>query len=317
MSNHPVESNPSYRFPENNAAEYRGTVRFVAMYDPNMDTVGNKILEATQALNVTDAGGNRVVMTQSEAQKWSSYLGTEQPGAGSNVPLIQKGSVSLYLPTNLQFADGVEYGSVDLGVRGQITQQGVQSGANAQQLLKNMTVDVMDQVGSLSEAFTKGLGSAAAQLAAVRLAGRFDEGVKGGIELATGVTLNPNKRSILKGVAIRNFSFQFKMIPTSQSEAIAIKNIIRFFRQNMYPEDIITGGVSYGYRFPYKWNISLYYKEQEVATKILTSWLTSVDTNYNPNSQGFHSDGSFPEIDMTLRFVEERALRKQDIEQNY
>ncbi len=37
------------------------------------------------------------------------------------------------------------------------------------------------------------------------------------------------------------------------------------------------------------------------------------DTNYNPNSMSFHTDGEFQETDLSLSFVEERALRRQDI----
>lgn len=319
LGNKMADTWTSLRFPENNASDYQGTVTFESMFDPNVGTLGQEALDALNGavVSVTNADATPTTASLEDIASFNGAAPELQTAIAPSMPLVSKGKCVLYLPTNLVFSDGVEYGSVDLGVAGGITEQGIRGGANAVDVFKRLGNEAVDQVGSLTDAFTRGLTSEAAQIAAVKLAGKINEGVRGGVELATGVTVNPNKRSILRGVAIRNFAFTFKLIPTSQQEANAIKNIIRFFRQEMYPEDIQFGGISYGYKFPNKWNIVLNYKNQQVATRILPSFLTGIDTNYNPNSMSMHSDGSFPEIDLSLRFVEERALRKQDIMGNY
>lgn len=305
-------SAPSYKFPINNANDYKGTISFQAVSDPNVQTLGSEALDLISATDATLAG-----TTADDRRSFYGFTPNLQMNAPVSLPLKNEGVCTLYLPANLAYTDGVEFGSVELGVAGSLTQQALNNGGSALDIFKRLGTEAVNQLGSLGDAFTKGLTSSAAQLAAVKLAGKIDEGVRGGVELATGVTINPNKRSILRGVPIRNFSFTFKLIPTSQEESRAIANIIYFFRSELYPMDLIAGGISYGYKFPNKWNISMNYKSQQVATRILPSFLTGVDTNYNPNSMSFLKDGSFPEIDLTLRFIEERALRKQDIYASY
>lgn len=312
MPDSQLDPKPSYKFPINNATDYKGTISFQAVSDPNVQSLGREALDlisAAEALSPTGA----VDVDNRDRQAFYGATSNLQPTKAKSQPLVNEGVCTLYLPANLAFTDGVEFGSVELGIAGSLTQQGIASGGSALDIFKRLGSEAVNQLGSLGDAFTKGLTSSAAQLAAIKLAGKIDEGVRGGVELATGITVNPNKRSILRGVPIRNFSFTFKLIPTSEEEARAIKNIIYFFRSELYPMDLIAGGISYGYKFPNKWNISMNYKAQQVATRILPSFLTGVDTNYNPNSMSFLRDGSFPEIDLTLRFIEERALRKQDI----
>ena len=64
------------------------------------------------------------------------------------------------------------------------------------------------------------------------------EGTALAVKQASGVTLNPNTRSLFKSVALREFAFQFKFIPLSKQEHDTVIKIINFFRQNLYPENI-------------------------------------------------------------------------------
>ena len=55
------------------------------------------------------------------------------------------------------------------------------------------------------------------------------EGTALAVKQASGVTLNPNTRSLFKSVALREFAFQFKFIPLSKQEHDTVIKIIRFF----------------------------------------------------------------------------------------
>ena len=68
-----------------------------------------------------------------------------------------------------------------------------------------------------------------------------------------------------------------------------------------------------GYRYPYKFTIDLLYDGKQVATKILPSYCTAINTNYNPNNMAFIKGGYFSEIDLQISFIEERTLSQQDI----
>ena len=46
-------------------------------------------------------------------------------------------------------------------------------------------------------------------------------------------------------------------------------------------------------------------------------YLRSVSTNYNPSSMSFHPDGRPVEIDLSLSFVEEVTVNRQDVEEGY
>ena len=173
----------------------------------------------------------------------------------------------------------------------------------------------------LQDAFVNGLRSETAQVAALRTVGRLSEGVGGAIETETGITLNPNRRSTFKGVGLRRFNFSFQLIPTSSAEAFRIKEIIGFFRHNMYPD--IKGqfgnlaGTSAAFTFPSKFEVSMVYGKKRVGAMTLPMFLEHVNVTYNPNSMAFHTDGEPQETVVDLAFIEERALTKPDIVEDH
>ena len=59
---------------------------------------------------------------------------------------------------------------------------------------------------------------------------KFGKGqVNNAVTLQTRTIVNPNVRSIFRGVNLREFTFQFKMIATSRQEADVIDKIITHF----------------------------------------------------------------------------------------
>jgi len=50
---------------------------------------------------------------------------------------------------------------------------------------------------------------------------------------SSGQVLNPNMELLFKGVMLRSFNFSFNFAPRGQSEAMAVKNIIRTFKKSM------------------------------------------------------------------------------------
>jgi hypothetical protein len=57
--------------------------------------------------------------------------------------------------------------------------------------------------------------------------------VEGLLSRSSGQVLNPNMELLFKGVMLRSFNFSFNFAPRQQSEAIAVKNIIRTFKKSM------------------------------------------------------------------------------------
>ena len=221
--------------------------------------------------------------------------------------------MSLYLPQAISFRDAAEYANTELGIIGGTAEASINQGDNIGQTIATAARQSLSTFNDLIVGRT-GLDQEAARLASTRVARRFAGQTGGAVAQSTlRTTINPNKRSLFTAVNLREFSFQFKMIANSADEAEEIDKIIKFFRTELYPS--VTGGGTeiIGYNFPNLFDIQLSYNNQQVATKIKPVYLKDIGTTYNPGNMGFHVDGKPSEVDMTLAFVEERTLNKQDI----
>ena len=321
-------------YPENRENyKYKGTISFTA-FDEKLTDVSLGDLEKAfeNYTNALTAGWTRraleerqgttpedidsldngyVTNEQVESFKGQNWVSTVRSDNTSGKVKSKSETTTLYLPPNLQFSDGVAYDNAfELGAIGTGALEGVRQGRSiASSVLKGID----DAVTSFMESLSGPLAGDVAKVGAVRAASKNT--LLGGVtQLATGVQVNPNRRTIMgKGPNIRRFTFTFSLIPSSVSEAETIKKIILFFRSELYPREIIAGNIGVGYEIPRKFDIRIKYDNTEIATKILPCYLESASFNYNPTTMSFHKGGEFAEIQMSLSFVEERALNKQDI----
>jgi hypothetical protein len=306
-----------------NTDQYQGKIQFLPIVEDYIDL-------ASTAADVAAAADTGI----SQFNSSSSSANSGGPGyrsSGSTSPLPSKitsisrtnygqksaGPITLYLPQAININDGVNYENLNLGIIGANALAAVQSGKGIKEAmsgsLKEAANTAYDFVANRS-----GLGSQLAGLAAVRLADKTTEGYKTAARSAFGVSVNPNTRALFNSVNLRDFSFSFKMIASSQAEALEIDNIIKAFRTELYPREIEgPGGVPVGYIYPNKFRILMTYRGQKVATKFLDSNIISVNTVYNPSSMGWHFDGKPSEVDLTLSFREARTMSKKYVEAGY
>jgi len=219
--------------------------------------------------------------------------------------------VDMYIPISLQIDDNVQYDNAQLGIMGQALLSGMaQNGEIISAIGKSMSEGTSD----VFNLFGGNLGEEAARLAAIRVSGKLPK-IQNAVSVSQQRAINPNVRAIFRGVNLRQFSFTFKMIPTSEREAIEISNIIRFFRIEVYPESKVAGNHgSVMYKFPNVFDISFKYGGGSAKIPRLNKcFLTGVQSNFNPTQASFHQDGYPSEVDLTLRFLEIRTLDKQDV----
>lgn len=221
--------------------------------------------------------------------------------------------VSMYLPTSFVVNDIVNYDNAELGITGAA---GLQALQNTGSILGAASTALKTGVAGLKDIFAAGssLSGVAARVAIARGSSFLPQTARDVLRSAAQVTVNPNVRAMFRGVALREFTFQFKLIPKSAQEAEEIKKIIKFFRYHAYPESVEAGGISLAYIFPSMFKIRLKYKNNQVGTRIKMCYLRNISTTYNPTSASFHSDGNPTEIDLTLSFVENTTLVRQDID---
>ncbi len=332
----PKENASPFTFPINKQSDYKGTIRFTpVVYTPpeirgaNIGAAfrrenGNGIL--SQLANSTTTGFVENQNAIHTANEFNTDVELNNPSdqetyvsAAVSTPQYDTG-VILYLPSSIRFDDQVSYENMELGAIGGIASAGIKTG---QGVVSSLARGAGQATGSTINLLKGGIADqAAARLAATRLAQKSAL-TSGAVSNALAVTVNPNTINLFKSVLLRDFSFTFKLIATSQREAIEIENIIKFFRKTMYPgtidfDDVEDGlNVPIGYKFPDKFDITMRYNDQPVGTKILTSVLRGFQSVYNPQSMSWHEDGKPSEVDITLSFGEERTLTRNDIENGY
>lgn len=226
-------------------------------------------------------------------------------------------TIQLYLPPGLQYNDDVNYNNVDLGISGVSSLAALQSGSSVAAAISENLTNAMNSVFNLAKGT---LSADVANVALARAANNFLPGasLKAVASQALQVNVNPSTRTMFDRPNLRQFSFAFRLIATSPSEARQIEKIVKAFRTYMYPEAIKLGAIPIGYRFPPMFKIDFDYAGSKTTIpSLLECHLKSVQAVYNQQTGTFHEDGQPTEVDLTLTFLEYRALTRQDIEGGY
>ena len=325
----------TYTYPLERQDDYKGRITFrpIVYSPPEVNTSGlgdffRRGAGEGLASRFTESGAftstaDRLDFIENGIGPVAPNIDTEPFGdvvtAGNEFTDRSKG-VILYLPTAFIVNDQMNYEQLNLGPIGAIAEAGMKAGQGAiGALARGAGQAASSMVGLLTGTVTD---QRAARLAAVRLAQAAPIGEAGAnaVGSALGVSVNPNTRALFRSVGLREFSFSFQLIASSANEADEIERIVKFFREEMYPDTInIPGGlaVPVGYEFPNKFEIIIDYNNTRVGTRILPSFLRSAQVTYNPNNMGYHRDGKPSEVSMTLSFGESKTLTKQDIRDGY
>lgn len=283
---------------------------------PRPDSTENNESEAGKELTEEE----RKSLTE-DAQKKPTEESFYDAGQGEIV-----GSVTLPLQRSLQFQDNVQYNVANLGVSGSMAAVAAE-GNNPFAGMMGGDGQVTRAVSSLTTAAVAknalslagaAVGSKAGTPGAIlgfSAAGDAGEGVGNLVRGASRVASNPNQRTLFEQVGMRDFSFTFKMIANNEKESQEIKNIVQFFREELYPEPITTSsGVQLAYEFPNMFDIEIKnFVGEAPAPKIQRCYLLGVQTNYNGTASTMHPDGNFVEVDITLNFKEITALNKKKV----
>lgn len=132
-------------------------------------------------------------------------------------------------------------------------------------------------------------------------------------------SLNPNTKVMFERVNIRTFNFSFNFIPNSKAEADTIREIIKMFRVNMYPE--VSDEFSLFMKYPPQFEITAYpagdKTETENHIKWLPAYLTSTQHNFNSTATTYHQDGAPVDSTLSLTFTENVTMSKKDVEEGF
>ena len=279
----------------------------------------------------SDFSGVNMQKTKQDVIKESAAV--TESGSIQNVklgffPKPNSPTILMYYPLSQAFLDGVSYGDAELGALGGTAQAATEGGTGVGDAVMNQLTGSLSQIGNTILRGELNLSTvaktAAARLTASRTLGKIPLGLGAAATLANRITINPNVRKLFNGVAVREFAFTFKFIATSPGEAETVQKIIKLFRKELYPKAfrVSVGGaasVALGYNFPNAFKIKFQFKgsENHNIPKILPCYLRTAGHTINGTGGSFRNDGKPNEIDLTLSFVEHRALDQKDIEEGF
>lgn len=315
----------TYMFPIENRDKYKAYIKFTPIIK-NGPTYHNRVnIAQTEAQSSSDLNSSspsiaREGAIERTAKNFLENAWSQFGNSAISASTERRGneSVALYMPTPVTIQDGVSIEQASLGILGEGASRSMDAGSG---IGAAVGAALGDGMGSLIETLKGNLTGDAASLGASRLAaglpGPGADAVRGSLR----VTPNPNTRMMFRSVNIREFSFDFKMVPTSEREQHEIKNIVTFFRSNLYPDVIKlegTGGnsIDAGYKFPNLFEIKLMYDGKDLSKdnpnlSFKHMYLKAFTASYN-STGGFYKDGEFNEVSIQVSFAEEFTLNRSD-----
>ena len=237
--------------------------------------------------------------------------------------------VRLYMPVAFTSSDTIQYENPSLGLMGATVENLLNAGSDkvASAVLDRMSQGVEGIKELLGVSGSSGASAGAARvlskgtLAKLSTKNNLLGGTAEAIGSAARVTINPNIRTVFRGVTIRTFTFDFKFISKSQYESEMIESIIKRFRVHAHPETESLGAddilVDALYNFPDMFTIDVMFDDGNISRRIgprlKKCYLSAIRTTYNATSMAFHEDGRPVEVDLSLTFMEEIPLDKKDV----
>jgi len=324
-----VQRAPLLRYPLQRQDDYGAAIKFQVKRISDVDTSASSSATAEdRSSNLVPgsgevkAGGDGFDYTYSGTLVDTALQGKPAEETTKRIPFSNpvRGRIpdddkiaELFLPAGLSYNDGVSYDNINISGSTELIAGFVAGGGDVKEALAGG----MDFLNRLKNQETR---TEAGKLLMSKATSAISEDIGGALSGNLRVKANPNSRMLFGSVPIRSFEFGFTFLPASLTEAETIINIIKMFREELYPEGIAEyAGRFHGYNYPDVFDIQFLYKGKEMtdAPKLLDCYLQGVQTNYNPNQMAFFKDGKFSEITMALSFVEERALFRQDVQKGF
>ena len=134
-------------------------------------------------------------------------------------------------------------------------------------------------------------------------------------DIASGTLTNNRTEMKFEGIERRDFSFSFRMLPTSPEEAQTIEDIVTTFRFHSMPE--FDGGLVKGRTMIVPSTFDIEYRPNIHLHKISTSVLESVEVQYGGERTQFFTDDQPVETQLTLKFKELEIITKERILEGY
>jgi len=254
-------------------------------------------------------------------------LRSRVPGGLTTQSLVNKGTVLLQIPSQIQDSNAVNYGDSELNsLQGAVLQGAIDVPTAMGKEFSKLNIGGgfqagKDAAGNAIKSTGLTNSSAAALITkklASQVASTFGANVSVNQLLARtgGQILNPNMELLFNGPTLRNFRFSFKMTPRSREEAEQCKLIIRTFKMNMAPK--VTSGRGKQSLFLNTPNVfqlryKTGYRNHPFLNKFKQCFLTDISVNYTGEGVYATYENREPvSMIMDLTFKELEPIYDQD-----
>lgn len=335
---------PDFRFPESlSTSTHPVTVMFTAYkIDPlSGSPIAKNLSKLSEKLRDTFSSPEEETEKQSVSEEkseekedekgvwgtaWDTAKSLKTAGRLNSYENFTKGSkvgrVHLPLQQGIQIDDGVSYTAANTNfgaglIKAAATDQGDRVNSVTNKLISQMAVK---GAGTALAGVAGGLvAGPAGALVAGAAGGDIFENVSNATKEASRVSANPNTRTLFESVNMRSFTFNFKLIAKSENEAKQIKEIVKFFRREVYPEAINVDGIPFAYEFPNIFDIKVRDRtgQNNPGFDFQRCYLQTVNTNFNQTAAGSMYAGRdkdyFIEVDISLNFTEFATMDKAKV----
>lgn len=229
--------------------------------------------------------------------------------AGAGIP-----GPTIYLPApeKPSITDSADYDNIGFGAIDNAAVNAIQNSDSG--FIASAKSQVADTLDKLKNTFLS-VGGDGDLMRDVTNLGQFSDTAKAISSLGSRTAINPYIRTTFNGIKTRAFDFSFSLLPSNAEEAKSIKELCLAFRRFMYPleRDLML-------EYPAIWDISFVKKRDNLTLdtaypRIAKCYLTGVSNNLDLSAM--YVDDSPLETSLTLNFVEEKALTRNDIDKLY
>ena len=220
---------------------------------------------------------------------------------------ITTSGIAIYMPPNVKASYQQNYDQDNAGMAGDF-EKGWENIQGAEGAANKIEAALQGIVSPILRQGKKMLGEG------ISLAGAGDP-VRFAAKRA-GIAMNPRNEMFYDSPEMRNFTFTFDFWPRNPKEAKAVESIIGIFKYNSAP-GLLDGTLGGVFTIPNYWKISYMYNESENThlNRIGACYCKGVEVDYSPDGQWTTAnDGTPLHTRMTVNFVEDRIITKQDIE---
>ncbi len=297
-------------------------------------TAAGDVLDSAKNVDVSseiNRGRNEESALDQFKKQYKGSLGKSKNGlvfpselAGLNRPMLEfrclqshsiiEAGTTIYLPApeGLSYSNSSTYNDSELGIMGNETLSGLNTLKNS----KTVEEAVGGLLGQAGSAWQRAAGTDIKSGILAAVSGAIqDEGMKAAVGLAARARFNPYIVTSFDGTNTREYSFEYKLIPSSQQEAETIKQIARLFQIAVYGE--VEGFLL---KYPPKWKLTILSATETNNGRVLKPlssfyecYLQGCDVKYNSSNNSYFHDNSPLETDISLNFKETKALHANEI----